>query len=223
MRVDGVDRLPELLADRPRSRSPRVGPARSSSSGPSAPSRPTTCATTTCFDDGARRAAARCTPRAREVMDIEGQLLEMYRDPTLDHKPALLAERGGAFYSEAAAQLIASLHDGRRRRPGGRRAERWARCRTCRTTRWWRSRRASTGTGHTRCRWRPSLRSCSAWSSRRRRSSSDIAAALSGDRDGRSGRCMANPLVGGHRIAAPLLDELLSVNREYLPRFFAGG
>ena len=45
-------------------------------------------------------------------MEIERELLEMYRDPTLDEKPALLANRGGAFYSEAAAQLIASLHDG---------------------------------------------------------------------------------------------------------------
>ena len=50
--------------------------------------------------------------RAREVIDIEARLLEMYRDPTLTEKPALLASRGGAFYSEAAAQLIASLHDG---------------------------------------------------------------------------------------------------------------
>ncbi len=34
----------------------------------------------------------------------------MYRDVTLVEKPALLGERGGAFYSEAAVGLIASLH-----------------------------------------------------------------------------------------------------------------
>jgi 6-phospho-beta-glucosidase len=50
--------------------------------------------------------------RAEDVMAIERELLELYRDPTLDRKPALLEERGGAFYSEAAAQLIASLHTG---------------------------------------------------------------------------------------------------------------
>ena len=50
--------------------------------------------------------------RAEEVADIERELLEMYRDPTLDRKPALLEQRGGAFYSEAAAQLMASLHSG---------------------------------------------------------------------------------------------------------------
>jgi 6-phospho-beta-glucosidase len=53
------------------------------------------------------------TTRAEEVMTIERDLLELYRDPTLDTKPELLEHRGGAFYSEAAAQLIASLSDGR--------------------------------------------------------------------------------------------------------------
>ena len=51
--------------------------------------------------------------RAQDVMDIEARLLEMYRDPSLTEKPELLDHRGGAFYSEAAAQLIASLHDGK--------------------------------------------------------------------------------------------------------------
>src|SRR6476661_8965649 len=50
--------------------------------------------------------------RAQDVMDIERQLIELYSDPTLDTKPELLDHRGGAFYSEAAAQLIASLNDG---------------------------------------------------------------------------------------------------------------
>jgi 6-phospho-beta-glucosidase len=48
-------------------------------------------------------------PRAEVVMDIERQLLELYRDPSLVEKPALLEQRGGAFYSEAAIQLVASL------------------------------------------------------------------------------------------------------------------
>ncbi|MFD8600111.1 6-phospho-beta-glucosidase [Kitasatospora sp. NPDC059646] len=47
--------------------------------------------------------------RAAEVAAIERQLLEMYADPALDTKPELLGKRGGAFYSEAAVQLIASL------------------------------------------------------------------------------------------------------------------
>ena len=47
--------------------------------------------------------------RAEEVMDIERELLEIYRDPAVDTKPELLVRRGGAFYSEAAVQLLASL------------------------------------------------------------------------------------------------------------------
>jgi 6-phospho-beta-glucosidase len=50
--------------------------------------------------------------RAEEVMELERRLLDMYADPTRDTKPELLADRGGAFYSVAAAQLLASLHDG---------------------------------------------------------------------------------------------------------------
>ena len=48
-------------------------------------------------------------PRAAQVAEIERQLLKLYRDPELAEKPALLEQRGGAFYSEAAVGLIASL------------------------------------------------------------------------------------------------------------------
>ncbi|OII63737.1 6-phospho-beta-glucosidase [Streptomyces sp. CC53] len=51
--------------------------------------------------------------RAAEVAAMERRLLEMYRDPSLDEKPGLLAQRGGAFYSEAAVALAASLLGGR--------------------------------------------------------------------------------------------------------------
>jgi 6-phospho-beta-glucosidase len=47
--------------------------------------------------------------RAQAVAEMERQLLEMYADPALDRKPELLGQRGGAFYSEAAVALLASL------------------------------------------------------------------------------------------------------------------
>lgn len=51
-------------------------------------------------------------PRATTVAEIERELLELYRDPTVVEKPALLERRGGAFYSEAAIGLVAALaHD----------------------------------------------------------------------------------------------------------------
>ena len=51
----------------------------------------------------------RGVPRAAEVAEIERGLLDLYRDPALVEKPALLEQRGGAYYSEAAVGLIASL------------------------------------------------------------------------------------------------------------------
>ncbi|MFD7864964.1 6-phospho-beta-glucosidase [Streptomyces sp. NPDC059783] len=50
--------------------------------------------------------------RAAEVAAMEKELLAMYGDPALDEKPELLAKRGGAFYSEAAVDLAASLLGG---------------------------------------------------------------------------------------------------------------
>jgi 6-phospho-beta-glucosidase len=48
-------------------------------------------------------------PRAQLVAEIERELLALYRDETLVSKPAALERRGGAFYSEAATQLVGSL------------------------------------------------------------------------------------------------------------------
>ena len=47
--------------------------------------------------------------RAEAVQDVERRLLAQYADPAVDTKPAELSERGGAFYSEAAVDLMASL------------------------------------------------------------------------------------------------------------------
>lgn len=47
--------------------------------------------------------------RAREVHGIEQELLQLYADEAVDEKPELLARRGGAYYSEAAVELLASL------------------------------------------------------------------------------------------------------------------
>ncbi|MFF5188173.1 6-phospho-beta-glucosidase [Streptomyces sp. NPDC000345] len=50
--------------------------------------------------------------RAAEVAALERELLELYADPALAEKPGLLAKRGGAYYSEAAVDLAASLLTG---------------------------------------------------------------------------------------------------------------
>lgn len=53
--------------------------------------------------------AAEQPSRASQVAAIEAELLTRYADPALDHTPAMLRERGGAYYSDAAVGLLASL------------------------------------------------------------------------------------------------------------------
>ena len=159
--------------------------------------------------------------RAEEVMEIERGLLEMYRDPHLTEKPALLEKRGGAYYSEAAAQLIASLHADTRdeqvvdiRNDGalpdlpddavveipaaigadGAKAERLAPL-------------------------APEMLGLVQQLKAYERLT--VKAAVDGDREAALKALLANPLIAQYKIARPLLDALLEANRKHLPRFFA--
>jgi len=106
--VDGVDLLPKLLAEHGKELAERV----------QIPQRVLELTGTLpsyylryfyCHDEVV--AEQRNAPtRGQRVADIEHELLIMYKDPTLNEKPALLSERGGAFYSEAAVGLLASLY-----------------------------------------------------------------------------------------------------------------
>jgi 6-phospho-beta-glucosidase len=51
-------------------------------------------------------------PRAEVVSDVEEELLKIYADPEVTTKPEQLTQRGGAFYSEAAVQLVHALTGG---------------------------------------------------------------------------------------------------------------
>ena len=48
--------------------------------------------------------------RAEQVKALEAELFELYRDPALNYKPKQLEERGGAYYSDAACETIASIY-----------------------------------------------------------------------------------------------------------------
>ena len=143
----------------------------------------------------------------------------MYRDPTLDRKPELLERRGGAFYSEAAARLMASLHAGTGdvqvvdiRNDGalpdlpddavveipavvdreGAHPVRLAPL-------------------------APEILGLVQEVKAYERLA--VQAALTGDRSVALKALLANPLVARFRIAVPLLDALLDANRQHLPRF----
>ncbi len=161
--------------------------------------------------------------RAEEVMEIEAGLLELYRDPTLDEKPKLLEERGGAFYSEAAAALVASLHAGTgdvqvvNVRNGGAipglpdddvvevpaRVDREG--------------AHPVATSPLAQEMLGIVQHAKAYERL------TIDAAMTGDRTIARTALLANPLVGDYSVAAPLLDALLEANRSFLPRFFTDG
>lgn len=63
------------------------------------------------FHDKVLEEMRHSTPRAEDVARLEAELLELYKSPELDEKPEQLSKRGGAFYSEAAVDLLASLYD----------------------------------------------------------------------------------------------------------------
>jgi 6-phospho-beta-glucosidase len=163
------------------------------------------------------------TTRAEQVMEIEAGLLELYKDPSLDTKPALLEQRGGAYYSDAAAALIASLQAGTgdvqvvNVRNEGAIAN-----------------LADDDVVEVACTvdsdgahplsvepLPPQMHALVAHVKDYERLT--IAAALSGSRSDALQALLANPLVPDLDTAQPLLDALLEVNRRYLPRFWLEG
>ena len=218
--IDGVDRLPELLADLP------LEPGEDEFEGmPVGFIRELGVIPSSYLHYYYRTSAVLAhqrtgRSRAEEVLEIEAQLLELYRDPTLDTKPKLLEERGGAFYSDAAAALVASLHadTGDRQVVNVRNAGAIPNL-------------AADDVVEVACRvdadgahplpvdpLAPEMHALVAHAKDYERLT--IAAAVSGSRAEALTALMANPLVPDWDTAAPLLDALLEANREYLPRFF---
>lgn len=52
--------------------------------------------------------------RAEVVKKTEHELFELYKDPKLDYKPEQLTKRGGAYYSDAACEVICSIYNDKR-------------------------------------------------------------------------------------------------------------
>ncbi len=157
--------------------------------------------------------------RAEEVIEIETRLLEMYRDPHLTEKPALLADRGGAFYSEAAAELIASLHDGSgdvqvvNVRNGGCLPDLPADAVVEIPARVDRDGAHPLPLAPLDPLMRGLVQQMKAYEELA------VAAARSGDRGMALKALLANPLIRNWEVARPLLDALLAANVAHLPRF----
>lgn len=161
-------------------------------------------------------------PRAEVVAELEAELLEQYRDPGLVTKPEALSYRGGAYYSEAAVRLMASLHAGTGDvqvvdvrndgalpgLPDDAVVEVPA---------------VVDGDGAHPIPQRPLppellalVEHCKQYERLA------VAAATTGRRDTVVRALLANPLVGRYPAADELADALLAANRHFLPRFFLG-
>jgi 6-phospho-beta-glucosidase len=158
--------------------------------------------------------------RAEKVLAIERELLSLYEDPALDHKPELLESRGGAYYSEAAAALVTSLLTG-----DG--AHHYVDVRNDGVLAGLPDEAVVEVPAHVDAEGPhpvpvPPLppemlglvQAVTAYETLA------IEAALTGDRAVARRALVANPLVRQWDLVAPLLDALLEANRSYLPRFF---
>ena len=219
-RVDGVDRLPELLD--------RFSPELELESG-SPPGLLRLLGALPsyylhyyyCLDhEVAEQSAPGWRSRAEVVAELEAELLAEYRDPSVDTKPDKLSYRGGAFYSEAAVRLVASLHAGTGdtqvvdvRNDGAipglpDDAVVEVPCTVDRD-----------GAHPVPQRDLPHemaglVAHCKAYERLA------VEAARSGSRDTMIRALVANPLVGQYPLAERLADTLLAANRHFLPRFF---
>ena len=157
--------------------------------------------------------------RAQEVADIERELLDIYRDPAVDSKPELLVRRGGAFYSEAAVQLLASLWTDRGDvqvvdvRNNGTLPELSDDAVVevpCRITRDGATPAVATGLHRATSGLTASVATYERLAAE---------AAVSGDRQTAFLALLAHPLIGQAKPAQRLLEDLLHANDEFLPQF----
>ncbi len=218
--VGGVDRLPELLD--------RFGPELELESGVPAGLLALLGALPSyylhyyyCLDQNlAEQSAPGWRSRAEVVAGLEAELLAEYRNPSLTKSPEKLSHRGGAYYSEAAVRLMASLHAGTGdvqvvdvRNDGSlpglpEDAVVEVPCAVDRSGAHPLPQRALP----------PDMSGLVAQCKAYERLA--VQASLTGSRAVMIRALVANPLVGQYPLAEQLADALLAANRHFLPRFF---
>ena len=153
-----------------------------------------------------------------EVAAIESELLALYADPELTEKPAQLAQRGGAYYSEAAIGLLSSLlgtgpvrdHIVNVRNQG---TLPFLDAEAVIET------RAEVGAGTLRVRAVPPVPALASGliAHVARYEELGVDAAIHGGRDRVVRALLAHPLIGQYETAQALADPLITENLEWLP------
>jgi 6-phospho-beta-glucosidase len=157
-------------------------------------------------------------PRADVVSDVEEELLKIYLDPEQNTKPESLEKRGGAYYSEAAVQLVHALT------AGGPAEEHVVNVRNDGTFPFLpddaviEARSSVDSSGATPIPQSPVEPQFSGLiAATTAYEFLALEAAVKGGRDRVADALLAHPLVGQYTKADTLADSLVQINREYLP------
>jgi 6-phospho-beta-glucosidase len=158
--------------------------------------------------------------RAEKVKKLEDELFELYRDERLKEKPKQLEQRGGAFYSDAACNLICSIYNDTRDIQVVNTVNRGALSEleydeiaeiSCMITA---NGPVPVSVGRLPKAVNGLLQQIKSF---------EIAgceAAVTGSYDKALLAMMINPMVSSQRYAIEVLDELLEAHKDYLPQFF---
>ncbi len=159
--------------------------------------------------------------RGEVCLELEEKLLKQYMNPNLTVKPPELALRGGALYSTAAASAVESIANNKRELHVVAAKNNGAvpfmddddvvevKCELSRDG--VKPKKVTVYNDYVV----GLMRAVKAYEKL------TVSAAINGDRDKALAALMVHPLIGGFEKAAPMLNEMLEANRDYLPRFFA--
>lgn len=159
--------------------------------------------------------------RGEVCKEIEASLLELYKNPELKTKPVELEKRGGALYSEAAVSLIDAIENDKNevhvvdvlnRGAYGFMGNNDAVEVKCIVNK----------DGASPIRYGPfdNMYIIGLMQAVKAYEKLAVKAGLEGDYSAALAALMVHPLIGDYTKAKGALDELLAVNREYLPQFF---
>ncbi|MGI1832092.1 MULTISPECIES: 6-phospho-beta-glucosidase [Bacillus] len=167
-----------------------------------------------------QKAAQEKGTRAEVVQQVEHELFELYKDPDLSIKPPQLEKRGGAYYSDAACNLISSIYNDKHDIQPVNTVNRGAIASipaesavevNCIITK---DGPKPIATGDLPVAVRGLVQQIKSFE----RVAAE--AAVTGDYETALVAMTINPLVPSDEIAKQILDEMLEAHREYLPQFF---
>ncbi|HWI60508.1 MAG TPA: 6-phospho-beta-glucosidase [Symbiobacteriaceae bacterium] len=157
--------------------------------------------------------------RGEQVKKVEKELFELYADPNLAIKPPQLALRGGAYYSDAACNLISAIYNNKgdihvvNTRNNGAIADLPDNVAVEVTAHVGASGAKPMAFGTTPKHLQPLLHAVKAYEEL------TVEAAITGDYNVALRALATNPLVPTVKVAKPLLDDILRENAEFLPQF----